>query len=548
MNHPTKEQLRPLLKERRKNIAGEERKAAEAEIVRLIADSPAFQTADTVLLYAPYGSELNLLPLARIARKENKKIAFPKCNTEEHTIRFFYLELDARLKEGAYGIPEPDESAPECIPDKNTLCIVPALSFDLCGNRLGSGLGYYDRFLSHFEGMTMGATFSQLLLQHVPCDKHDIPVSLLVTEKGIRPCVTEENKADGNGIASSEAQGTDSNPAQDPKGKALSRGNHILEWIKNWWAEGTEDEKSNRLLKPLHTPPLLVLSVFLLLLLSRALEPRLLDKNSEYVGVILLQLLIFILPAIVYASLRGEKFKKRMRLSILRPEHLWMMLCLLMLMISGSLLLSILTGGISSLSGNFTLYSAFVAHVGDSPKQIIFALLAYTLLPALCEELIFRSFLCAEYEKYSVAISVTVSAVLFSMLHGSFSMFPTYLYLGVLLALSMYVARSMLAPILLHFLYNLFCLFGQPYLSAFYLHAGSNEIFIFCLGVIFLLFAAFAAGEARKIYHLYAKANLDSSYTVPITLKEYPHRLFHALASPAFLLCVVYFFIVASIS
>jgi hypothetical protein len=38
--------------------------------------------------------------------------------------------------------------------------------------------------------------------------------------------------------------------------------------------------------------------------------------------------------------------------------------------------------------------------------------------------------------------------------------------------------------------------------------------------VIFLLFGAFAAGEARKIYHKYAKANLDASYTVSVPWRE----------------------------
>ncbi len=536
----TKEQLRPLLKERRKSIVGEARANAEAELVRHIAESSAFCKAHTVLLYAPHGSEPNLLPLVRLARKANKKIAFPRCNTAEHTIRFFYLEESARLREGAYGIYEPAEDAPECFPDKDTLCIVPALSFDLKGNRLGSGLGYYDRFLSHFEGTTMGVSFSELLLQRVPCEEHDIPVSVLVTEKGVRVC-TSDGQAD-------EPQATTADGSRSEK-QLRFQGKRLLQGLKAWWNGGTADEDgSNRPLKPLHMPPTLVFSVFLLLLLSKILEPSLLDKNSEYIGVILLQLLIFIFPAIVYSSIRGEAFRKRMRISVLRPEHLWLLLCLLMLMVSGSLLLSILTGGISSLSGNFTLYSAFVAHVGEEPKQMVFALLAYALLPALCEELIFRSFLCAEYEQYGVAVSVTVSAVFFSMLHGSFALFFTYLYLGALLAVSIYATRSLFAPILLHFFYNLFCLFGQPYLSAFYLYAGSNEIFIFCLGVIFLLFAAFAAGEARKIYHLYAKANLDSSYTVSLTFREYPHRLLHAVASPAVLLCIVYFLVIASIS
>ena len=96
----------------------------------------------------------------------------------------------------------------------------------------------------------------------------------------------------------------------------------------------------------------------------------------------------------------------------------------------------------------------------------------------------------------------------------------------------MYATRSFFAPFVLHLCYNVFCLFGQPYLSAFYLHAGSNEIFIFCLCVLLLLFSAFALGEARKIYHVYATRGLDSSYTRSVPLGRYPAHLLYALLSP----------------
>jgi membrane protease YdiL (CAAX protease family) len=182
-----------------------------------------------------------------------------------------------------------------------------------------------------------------------------------------------------------------------------------------------------------------------------------------------------------------------------------------MLMLTGGLLTSILTGGISSLGGNFTLYSLFTAHYNGTPLEILYVILAYALLPALGEELVFRSILCAEYEKKSVPVAVTVSALFFAMLHFSFPHFLTYLFLGLLLALSMYATRSALTPILLHFGYNLFCLFGQPYLSAFYVNAGSNRIFVFCLTTLFLLFAALAAGEGRMLYHFGATLNVESS-------------------------------------
>ena len=246
---------------------------------------------------------------------------------------------------------------------------------------------------------------------------------------------------------------------------------------------------------------------------------------------ILLQILIFILPAFLYCKLRGESFPDRIRLRPVRPEHLLFSVCMLVVMICGGLLTEILTGGISSLAGNFTLYSTFVAHTG-SGLEIFYAVLAYAVLPAFGEELVFRSILCAEYEKRGAGVSVAVSALFFAMLHFSFAHFLTYLLLGILLAVSLYVTRSFLMPCLLHLLYNVFCLFGQPYLSAFYVTAGSNEIFIFCLVLLFLLFSAFGVGEMRKIYHHYAVRNLDSSYTVSVPWKLLPAETGKALFSP----------------
>ena len=114
-----------------------------------------------------------------------------------------------------------------------------------------------------------------------------------------------------------------------------------------------------------------------------------------------------------------------------------------------------------------------------------------------------------------------------------------------MLAFAMYATRSFFTPFLLHLCYNIFCLFGQPFLSAFYVNAGSNEIFLFCLTVLFLLFAALMTGEARKIYHVYASKNTDSSYTVSVPLREYPRRVLFALFTPAFAACALFWLVMA---
>lgn len=541
-----KQELRKLLKEKRAAIPAEQRKEYDRAIVQNIACSDFFQNASMVLLYVPIDSEVNILPLARIARRLGKPIAFPRCNTEQNTMEFFILTEDMRLSPDAYRIPAPPANAPLCIPDERAVCIVPGLSFDPTGNRLGYGKGYYDRYLSTFPGVTVGALYAKLMLRHIPADPHDMAVEHLVTERGTfaslpdrLPPMREKKKETVDTPAQSKPSHAEK--IQEKAQKTLAAVQQKLRLSSATAKEGIEGAK------PLHTPPILVTVTFLLLILSRLLQVQLLDRDSEYIGAVLLQILIFILPAILYCKIKGDRFGERIRMHPPRPEHILFLLCALVLMITGGLLTSILTGGIDSLSGNFTLYSTFVAHTNGT-AEIIYAILAYALLPAFGEELVFRSILCAEYEKYGAAVAISVSALFFAMLHFSFAHFLTYLVLGALLAACMYTTRSFFAPFVLHLCYNVFCLFGQPYLSAFYVNAGSNEIFLFSVTVLFLLFAAFAAGEARKIYHVYAKKNLDSSYTVSLPLRALPKTLFTALLTPAAAAVLVLWLVMATVN
>lgn len=551
MTTPTKAELRVILKRRRAALTAEteKKKTLDRAIIEHIIASEPFRTASMLLLYAPIGSEINLLPLAREARARGIPIAFPKCNTANNTMSFYILNADMRLNEGAYHIPEPPDGAPLCVPDEHALCILPALSFDKKGDRLGYGKGYYDRFLASFTGVTMGAVYTHMILREVPTEPHDIPVSYLVTEHEILH--TERTALDADGekppLSTGDYDWKNADDSEEPspppqkQQPTVPRGERILHTLKRLHRAAWKKERAEGVKTP-HAPLLLVLCTYLFLLLSRLAEVQLLDRTNEYVGVILLQILIFILPAILYCKLRGERFTDRIRLSPIRPSHLPLLVAALVMMITGGLLTSILTGGIQSLVGNFTLYNTFVARTG-SALDALYAVLAYALLPALGEELVYRSVLCAEYEANGVAVAVTISALFFAMLHFSFAHFLTYFALGLLLAATMYATRSLLAPVLLHLLYNVFCLFGQPFLSAFYVNAGSTEIFLFCLIVLFLLASAIAAGEGRKIYHLYAVRNADASYTVQRPFRQYPKALLYSLFSPLCIAALIVFLV-----
>ena len=533
-----KQELRADLKKRRSSIPADGKKKLDELIRRRIAETAEFQKASTVLLYAPVKGEIDLLPLVTVCRSMGKEVGFP-ISMEDGSLSFRSPASGETLIPGAYGIPEPPPTAKESTLNERTLCILPGLSFDQKGNRLGYGKGYYDKFLESFPGMTLGAVYQKLMVEELPTEPHDRPTDVVVHEGGVLRCKSEI-EAKNSLLAYAQRV---KKRVGDALYQRLTPARRLLSRLLRSEPQGKATQDNTAPIRPQAWAPILVLTTFLFLILSRLIDGSLTRRGSEYIAVVLLQVFIFVLPAILYIQLRGEEFPQRIRMRSVRTAHLWFCLCALVVMITSSLLISILTGGIASLSGNFTLYNTFVARINGSVWETVYIVVAYALLPAFCEELVYRSILCAEYESMGTGVSVFVSALFFAMLHFSFPLFLNYLVLGLILAGVMYATRSALAPILLHLFYNLFCLFGQPYLSAFYVNAGSSEIFLFCLIVLLLLFSAFATGEARKIYHLYAKANLSSDYTTSVRLSEYPKRIFTSLKTlsviPVFLLWLI---------
>ena len=143
-----------------------------------------YKDADVILLYFPTRSEPDISALADIARRDGKKIAFPISVTKDCTLDFRFISSTDELEIGAYGIREPRADAERATLSGRTLCIVPALAVDADGYRLGYGKGYYDRFLSTFEGNAVVAIHSSLVCERLPRNDTDIPIKTIITETG----------------------------------------------------------------------------------------------------------------------------------------------------------------------------------------------------------------------------------------------------------------------------------------------------------------------------------------------------------------------------
>lgn len=297
-------------------------------------------------------------------------------------------------------------------------------------------------------------------------------------------------------------------------------------------------------------PTVVVFATYVLLLLTKLIDVTLINRENEYYSVVILQMMIFLLPGAVWAKFSGERYVRRLRLKLIKLNSLLLIACAAVLMISGGLLISILFGGMDSLSGNFSLYDTFISKDNGTVPAKLYLILAYAVLPAICEEFVFRGILCLEYEKGGVTRAVVLSSVFFAMLHFSIANLPVYIFAGVVLALSLYATRSLLGPVLIHLLYNLFGLFGQPYMSALYNLTGSTPFFVFLLTSLFLISALIFCGQASRLYKQYLYLGYSSDYRHPVikdtvALKD---SYLNVVKSPSAIACFVVYIIAIVIS
>ena len=183
MINATKKSLRTFYRNVRAQVI--DRTNKNETIAEQLINSLQYKNADSIFAYWSVGSEVDTLKIIEKALRDSKKIALPKCTDENGNMTFFYLPSLDYLVDGMYGIKEPCEDYIADDFTNTSLCIVPALSFDRCGYRLGYGKGYYDKFLSSFSGITVGLCYEECLCDELPRDSYDKKVNYIITNDKI---------------------------------------------------------------------------------------------------------------------------------------------------------------------------------------------------------------------------------------------------------------------------------------------------------------------------------------------------------------------------
>ncbi len=192
INNP-KEARRIDAKALRDALSNEYRSASSAAICQKIVTMASFGLCNIILCYAPVGSEVDVLPIAKEALSRGKTVGFPVCDKESGEMQFYSVtSLDELCDSGMFGEKVPPVSDERLItPTRDTMIIMPGLLFDKHGRRIGYGGGYYDKYIRANEvlfhsAMTIGVAYSAFLSDiPIPYSDHDISAAIVVTEKKV---------------------------------------------------------------------------------------------------------------------------------------------------------------------------------------------------------------------------------------------------------------------------------------------------------------------------------------------------------------------------
>lgn len=174
--------LRTQARAARRALTADERREKSEKIAAHVLAWPAFEQAETVMAYASTGCEVETRELLSRILSRGKRLLLPRCARGGAMDAAPVTDL-AALAPGLLGILEPQTQAID--PMEIDLILVPGLAFDACGNRLGQGGGYYDRFLRRVTAMTLGLAFHAQMSERLVTAPHDVPVDAVATESGI---------------------------------------------------------------------------------------------------------------------------------------------------------------------------------------------------------------------------------------------------------------------------------------------------------------------------------------------------------------------------
>lgn len=188
-----KKNIRDKNKDLRQKLSLERKSALDNKIFNKIISLKAYQESQMIITFVSTAIEVDTHRLIEHSLKKGKTVVVPRCIDGTRDMAFYKINSMEDLEIATFSVLEPKTDVCEKVTNyRNSICIVPGLVFDMKGNRLGYGKGYYDRFLKNYKNKTVGVCYAFCTVNKLITGRFDKPVNFLITDKYIKRTFKEE--------------------------------------------------------------------------------------------------------------------------------------------------------------------------------------------------------------------------------------------------------------------------------------------------------------------------------------------------------------------
>lgn len=186
MNEKRYKKLKRMEMRRKRDVLPAEYcRRADAQIIRRICSLTEYKEADMVFCFVSTEKEVCTSPLIEHALNNGKRVAAPRC-AGHGIMEAFEVRSFEDLEPGRFGILEPVKRCVFVRPDEIQFAVIPCLTCDLNGWRIGYGAGYYDRYLAKADFVKAVPCRHRLVSETVRHEPFDKQMDIVVTEEIVR--------------------------------------------------------------------------------------------------------------------------------------------------------------------------------------------------------------------------------------------------------------------------------------------------------------------------------------------------------------------------
>lgn len=183
--------IRKLIRAQRKALSDDEQLQHSAALCDILIKQKDYRNSQHIACYLANDGEIDPFLLIEHAWFANKDIYLPVLSPIKDSLYFAPYDISSEFKLNRFNIAEPICHPSDWVKaNQLDLILLPLVAFDLAGNRIGMGGGFYDRTLGYLQHRKHWRKPTLLGLAHelqkvdsLQQQNWDIPLNGIITEE-----------------------------------------------------------------------------------------------------------------------------------------------------------------------------------------------------------------------------------------------------------------------------------------------------------------------------------------------------------------------------